>query len=138
MIPEPGAVAGSSPSGTGAAMPGMDAALPGGVGLTGKGGLDIAGLEWLGARAYDPETRGFLSTDPLSPVLAAGGDGNPYSYAGNDPLNASDPTGLRPLTDEDLKAYDASSRGFDQHGGCIWRRKRIRLLGGPWGQAQAA
>ena len=79
--------------------------------MTGNGGLDVAGLEWLGARAYDPGARGFLSTDPLSPVLGAGWDGNPYSYAGNNPLNASDPTGLRPLTDEDLKAYDAANRG---------------------------
>nr|WP_237688320.1 RHS repeat-associated core domain-containing protein [Arthrobacter jiangjiafuii] len=85
--------------------------LPAGISLTGNGGLDVAGLEWLGARAYDPTARGFLSTDPLAPVLGAGWDGNPYAYAGNNPLNASDPTGLRPLTDEELKAYDASSRG---------------------------
>ncbi len=102
VIPEPGVV-----SGTGA----MSGGLPSGIGLTGNGGLDVAGLEWLGARAYDPAARGFLSTDPLSPVLGAGWDGNPYSYAGNNPLNASDPTGLRPLTDEDLKAYDAANRG---------------------------
>ncbi|MEC5193519.1 MULTISPECIES: RHS repeat-associated core domain-containing protein, partial [unclassified Arthrobacter] len=82
-----------------------------GITLTGNGGLDIAGLEWLGARAYDPTTRGFLSTDPLAPVLGAGWDGNPYAYAGNNPLNTTDPTGLRPLTDEELKAYDGSSRG---------------------------
>ena len=112
MIPEPGAVAGRAPFGTGAAIPGLAAGLPAGISLTGDGGLDIAGLEWFGARAYDPIARGFLSTDPLSPVLGAGWDGNPYSYAGNNPLNATDPTGLRPLTDEDLKAYDASSRGF--------------------------
>ncbi|MDO6146238.1 RHS repeat-associated core domain-containing protein, partial [Paenarthrobacter aurescens] len=68
----------------------------------------MAGLEWLGKRAYDPATRGFLSTDPLAPVLGAGWDGNPYSYAGNNPLNTTDPTGLRPLSDADLKAYDGS------------------------------
>ncbi|MEQ4520621.1 RHS repeat-associated core domain-containing protein, partial [Pseudarthrobacter sp. B907] len=75
-----------------------------------SGGLDIAGLEWLGARAYDPATRAFLSTDPLAPVLGAGWDGNPYAYAGNNPINTTDPTGLRPLTDDELKAYDGSSR----------------------------
>ena len=63
----------------------------------------------LGARAYDPVTRGFLSTDPLAPVLGAGWDGNPYAYAGKNPLNATDPTGLRPLTDDELKAYDKSA-----------------------------
>ncbi|MDR6986383.1 RHS repeat-associated protein [Paenarthrobacter nitroguajacolicus] len=90
---------------------GVGGVLPAGITLTQGGGLDIAGLEWLGARAYDPATRGFLSTDPLAPVLGAGWDGNPYSYAGNNPLNTTDPTGLRPLTDADLKAYDGSSRG---------------------------
>ncbi|WP_223944993.1 DUF6531 domain-containing protein [Arthrobacter sp. StoSoilB20] len=90
---------------------GLGGVLPAGIGLTAGGGIDIAGLEWLGKRAYDPATRGFLSTDPLAPVLGAGWDGNPYSYAGNNPLNTTDPTGLRPLTDADLKAYDGSSRG---------------------------
>ncbi|NQD89313.1 type IV secretion protein Rhs [Paenarthrobacter sp. CM16] len=90
---------------------GLGGGLPAGIGLTAGGGIDIAGLEWLGQRAYDPATRGFLSTDPLAPVLGAGWDGNPYSYAGNNPLNTTDPTGLRPLTDADLKAYDGSSRG---------------------------
>jgi RHS repeat-associated protein len=93
------------------AVPGLAGALPAGISLTGNGGLDIAGLEWLGVRAYDPATRGFLSTDPLSPVLGAGWDGNPYAYAGNNTLNTTDPTGLRPLTDDELKAYDGSSRG---------------------------
>lgn len=79
--------------------------------MTGNGGVDVAGLEWLGARVYDPAARGFLSTDPLNPVLGAGWDGNPYSYAGNNPLNTTDPTGLRPLTDDELKAYDGSTGG---------------------------
>ncbi|XTR53001.1 RHS repeat-associated core domain-containing protein [Pseudarthrobacter sp. So.54] len=90
---------------------GLVGGFPAGVGLTGHGGVGIAGLEWLGARAYDPQTRGFLSTDPLAPVMGAGWDGNPYAYAGNNPLNTTDPTGLRPLTDEDLKAYDGSAGG---------------------------
>ncbi|MBP3036570.1 hypothetical protein J2M53_09940 [Arthrobacter sp. zg-ZUI100] len=107
IIPEPGTVSGMG-AGSGS---GVSTGLPAGISLTGSGGLDVAGLEWLGARAYDPAARGFLSTDPLPPVLGAGWDGNPYAYAGNNPLNATDPAGLHPLTDEDLKAYDASSRG---------------------------
>ncbi|MBD7996263.1 type IV secretion protein Rhs [Arthrobacter sp. Sa2CUA1] len=106
MVPEPGAAAGMGTPGALAGLSGPAGMLPSGVSLTGGGGLEIAGLEWLGARAYDPMARGFLSTDPLTPVLGAGWDGNPYSYAGNNPLNATDPTGLRPLTDEELKAYD--------------------------------
>jgi RHS repeat-associated protein len=92
-----------------AAVSGLAAVLPAGVTLTGNGGLDAAGLEWLGARAYDPVTRGFLSTDPLAPVLGTGWDGNPYAYAGNNPLNTTDPSGLKPLTDDELKAYDKSA-----------------------------
>ncbi len=86
-------------------------ALPTGVALTAAGGLSIAGLEWLGARVYDPVARGFLSTDPLEPVLGAAWAGNPYSYAGNDPMHAIDPLGLRPATDEDLAAYRDANQG---------------------------
>ena len=42
------------------------AALPTGVALTADGGLSIAGLEWLGARVYDPAARGFLSTELMT------------------------------------------------------------------------
>ena len=41
---------------------------------------------------------------PWLPSWEAGWDGNPYAYAGNNPLNATDPTGLRPLTDDELRA----------------------------------
>jgi RHS repeat-associated protein len=117
--PGPGGTAGGGAAGLGA-VSGLAGALPAGITLTGNGGLDIAGLEWLGARAYDPAARGFLSTDPLSPVLGAGWDGNPYAYAGNNPLNTTDPTGLRPLTDAELKAYDGSSRGAFAAAGDWW------------------
>ncbi|MFJ3032792.1 DUF6531 domain-containing protein [Curtobacterium pusillum] len=91
------------------------AGLPAGVGLTATGGVSIGGLEWLGARVYDPAARGFLSVDPLAPVLGSGWSGNPYSYAGNDPLHAVDPLGLKPATDADLKAYrDAHQGVFDK------------------------
>lgn len=43
--------------------------LSAGIGLAGGGGLEVAGLEWPGARAYDPSVCGFLSTDPLAPFL---------------------------------------------------------------------
>ncbi|CEA06742.1 Putative deoxyribonuclease RhsC [Arthrobacter saudimassiliensis] len=117
VVPVPGAaVAGDLPGsgdGTGveAGLGPIGGPLPPGVALTAGGGLDVAGLEWLGARAYDPATRGFLAVDPLAPVLGAGWDGNPYAYAGNNPLSATDPTGLRPMTDAELQACDAESGG---------------------------
>jgi len=40
-------------------------------------------------RYYDPQTAQFLSVDPLASIT-----GTPYSYAGDNPLNGTDPLGL--------------------------------------------
>ena len=47
------------------------------------------GLIYLRARTYDPATAQFLSSDPLKAIT-----GEPYAYAGDNPLNASDRSGL--------------------------------------------
>ncbi|OII23818.1 DUF6531 domain-containing protein [Frigoribacterium sp. MCBA15_019] len=94
--------------------------LPGGMTLTATGGLQVAGLDWLGARVYDPTARGFLSVDPLAPVTGAAWAGNPYSYAGNDPLHALDPLGLRPATDADLADYAKATQGAWANAGDWW------------------
>ncbi|MDQ1075122.1 MULTISPECIES: DUF6531 domain-containing protein [Microbacterium] len=83
----------------------------GAVSITPSGDLAIAGLEWMGARAYDPSTRGFLTTDPLEAPIGAVWGTNPYSFAGNDPLHATDPLGLRPVTDAELTAYAEAHQG---------------------------
>lgn len=49
-----------------------------------------SGLQYDQARYYDPSTGQFISNDPLEAVT-----GQPYSYAGDDPVNATDPTGLQ-------------------------------------------
>jgi RHS repeat-associated protein len=51
------------------------------------------GLNLLGARQYDPSLGAFLQLDP---VLESGDPGQigGYTYAGSDPVNVSDPTGL--------------------------------------------
>ena len=86
-------------------------AAPAGLQVGPGGQVYVAGLAMLGARAYDPMTRSFLSTDPLPPVTGTAWGGNPYSYAANDPLHALDPSGLRPVTDAELQAYRDSNNG---------------------------
>jgi RHS repeat-associated protein len=48
-----------------------------------------SGLIYMQARWYDPATAQFLSADPLEAVTGA-----PYNYAGDDPTDQTDPTGL--------------------------------------------
>ena len=48
-----------------------------------------SGLNYLINRYYDPTTGQFLNRDPLTAIT-----GQPYAYAGDDPVNYSDPTGL--------------------------------------------
>ena len=50
------------------------------------------GLQYLHARYYDPDLARFLTPDTWDPILA-GVDFNRYAYAGNDPINGSDPNG---------------------------------------------
>ena len=47
------------------------------------------GLIYLRARVYDPATAQFLSADPALDITRA-----PYNYAGDNPVNRRDPTGL--------------------------------------------
>ena len=51
------------------------------------------GLEYLNARYFDNVLARFLNPDPLDPT-ASGVGTNRYAYSGNDPINASDPSGL--------------------------------------------
>lgn len=52
------------------------------------------GLYYLQARYYDPATAQFLTRDPLEDET-----GQPYSYAGDDPIDYEDPSGLDWLDD---------------------------------------
>ncbi|VXC24794.1 DUF6531 domain-containing protein [Nocardioides sp. AX2bis] len=82
-----------------------------GIGLGASGELTFAGLEWMGRRVYDPDSHGFLSVDPWEPTSGAAWSGNPYAFAGNDPMHALDPSGLSPMTDADLQTYMSENAG---------------------------
>jgi RHS repeat-associated protein len=59
------------------------------VGYTGAWRDAASGLEYLRARWYDPTTAQFTSVDPLVAKT-----GQAYEYAGDNPVDNSDPTGL--------------------------------------------
>ena len=69
------------------------------------GELTIAGLTHLRARDYEPTTGTFTTTDPLNGIPGTTTVNNPYHYTNNNPLNLTDPTGLRP-TDNDLNPFE--------------------------------
>ena len=62
-------------------------------GFTGHEHLDNVGLIHMNGRVYDPGVGRFLSADPIL-RLGLSQDVNRYSYAWNNPLNVSDPSGF--------------------------------------------
>lgn len=50
------------------------------------------GYVYLRARHYDPATGQFLTRDPIEPITRSA-----YGYVSNNPLNATDPTGMCPF-----------------------------------------
>ena len=63
-----------------------------------------SGLYYLRARYYDPATGQFISRDPMVSTTR-----EPYAYVGDNPLNATDPTGL--LSWDDVKHVGGSIAG---------------------------
>jgi RHS repeat-associated protein len=65
------------------------------------------GLQYLRARYHDPTTSQFLSPDPLQDTT-----GQPYSYANNDPINNTDPTGQFSVSAWAAGTLDGLSGGY--------------------------
>lgn len=61
-----------------------------------RGELALDGLVYLRARLHQPQTGRFTTPDPLPGLPGDVTAANPYPYANNDPLNQTDPLGLRP------------------------------------------
>jgi RHS repeat-associated protein len=68
-------------------------------GFTGHEMLDSVGLVHMNGRVYDPTLGRFLSADSMIQSLGASQSINPYSYAWNDPLRYTDPSGHSLLGD---------------------------------------
>jgi RHS repeat-associated protein len=83
------------------------------VALQGKGYINErfdpeTGLQYLNARYHDPLLARFLTPDSWDPDLP-GVDINRYAYAGNDPVNGSDPSGH---SYEDPNKFPGGEKGW--------------------------
>jgi len=62
-------------------------------GYTGEWWEDVAGLLYLRARYYEPNTGRFLSLDPWPGTIWQPGTLNKYNYVGGNPIGSVDPSG---------------------------------------------
>ncbi len=79
----------ATPTYTAYGTPTTNSTPPSPLGYTGQYTDPETGLIWLRARYYDPHTAQFLTPDPLTTLTHA-----VYTYAEDDPITGSDPTGL--------------------------------------------
>lgn len=78
-----------------------------------RGELALDELVFFQDRVYDTRTRTFLSRDPLPSDPGAVTFAGIYSFAWCDPVNYVDPTGRKPLSDEEFSKFlEDSTKGF--------------------------
>ena len=90
---------------------GLTATTPFGVA---GGYTDPTGLIYLQHRYYDPQAGQFLSVDPLVDRTHQS-----YSYANGDPVNGTDPSGMRSTFGEAFGNY------YDKKGGAWWSAQML-------------
>ncbi|WP_073502923.1 RHS repeat-associated core domain-containing protein [Actinacidiphila paucisporea] len=109
-------------------------------GLVGGTTDPTTGLTNLGAREYDPTLGRFISADPILEATDPNQIGG-YTYAGDNPVTQSDPSGLRPLGPTDSATEDAEyyanngmqGSGWVQSGGG-WNYIEVHHWGGMIGE----
>jgi RHS repeat-associated protein len=85
-------------------------------------------LYHFGARFYDPTAGRWTQLDPLQQTASAA-EGDRYIYAGNDPVNSADPTGLRRIGQREFSGECSSVNlpsYYKLHGHTREGRKVIR------------
>lgn len=105
-----------------------------------RGELTLGTLTHLKARQYQPGTGEFTTTDPLPGIEGSTTLNNPYHYTNNNPLNHTDPTGLRPddrsiecprdfvATTSPPSTYEAIAGASHGVGGCIAKTSTLSRL----------
>ena len=83
--------------------------LPEPVGYTGHRDISGSGLIDMLGRAYDPRLARTISADAIIPDITNPQALNRYSYAYNNPLNYTDPTGHEPRTPEQIASDQAKN-----------------------------
>lgn len=113
--------------------------LPRNIGFSVAGTITINNMEWMGARLYDPTSHSFLSPDPFPAPAGAIWETNPYNYLANNPLNLTDPHGLKPITDTELKILTDYNRSRDarlwEHAANAWN-SYTDLVAEGWNQTK--
>ncbi|HXB48770.1 MAG TPA: RHS repeat-associated core domain-containing protein, partial [Streptosporangiaceae bacterium] len=87
-----------------------------------------SGFLYLQARYYDPATGQFLSVDPALALT-----GTPYQYAGNDPVDLSDPSGqllLEAGLGAIIGAVTGGVVGVGAYGWSVWTGQKKFTVGG--------
>jgi RHS repeat-associated protein len=80
-------------------------------GFTGREFDSVTGLQYNRERYYNPATGKWTSEDPLS---FGAGDGNLYRYVGNNPTNATDPSGLVERPSGSIRSIEVEAEFFDR------------------------
>jgi RHS repeat-associated protein len=90
---------------------------------------DGTGLQYNRNRCYHPGMGRFISNDPIG---LGGGDPNHYPYAGNNPVNATDPLGLYMQINDHLIVTPGGPHITGPHLECITKQDKPQSVCDDW------